>query len=63
MKRVVVETVLTLLFAAWLFTSIFLHLPNSVQWADLILAIGFATYNVVRMVQTRRARQRVRNGA
>ena len=63
MKRVIVETVLTLLFAAWLFMSIFLHLPNLVQWADLILAIVFAAYNVVRMVQTRRARQRARNGS
>ncbi len=59
MKRAIVETVLTFLVAAWLITSIFLHLPNLVQWANLILAIGVAAYNVVRMVQTRRAhRQR-----
>ena len=64
MKRAIVETVLTLLFAAWLITSIFLHLPNLAQWANLILAIGVAAYNVVRMVQTRRTRrQRSRNGS
>ncbi len=58
MKRAIVETVLTFLLGAWLFTSIFLHLPNLVQWADLILVIGVAAYNVIRMVQARRARQR-----
>lgn len=57
MKRVIVETVLTLLVVAWLITAIFLHLSNLVQWADLILAIGFAAYNVARMVQTRRGRR------
>ena len=63
MKRAIVETVLTLLVAAWLFTSIFLHLPNLVQWANLILAVGVAVYNVARMVQTRRAyNQKTRNG-
>ena len=62
MKRVIAETVLTLLVVAWLFTAAFLHLPNLVQWANLILAIGVAAYNVVSMMQTRRARrQRAQN--
>jgi|GEM_PF-4814689 len=63
MKRVIVETVLTLLVVAWLIAATFLHLPNLVQGVNAVLAGGVLVYNVIRLVQTNRTRrQRERNG-